>query len=337
VKINRRLLILILLLTISLQACFGVGSIDNERQATVQAMQEQIQATATSDAIYAANPDSAVQTAEARATASAGDLLATQAAQQAFSDEIRAATATAFSPMIADLTTYGLDESSGRPGWIHPPVTVNAEGYRQYGYANQFLNTVAQDFAVSADITWNTDYGNSGCGFILRSDGNEEDGNHYAVVITRGSSGHALLATMAEGEVVNVRDLYAYGLDPEFDWKNDTTNRLTVVARGQKFSIYTNGTLLGELDPSEPPPGPLLPPAPSPPIGNNPIARAAYMRAKAEYDSVVQKIRGNYAARLKILQDSDTIYERGFIALVALNESGSTTCQFDNAWLWLIE
>ena len=61
-------------------------------------------------------------------------------------------------------------------------------------------------------------------------------------------------------------------------------------------------------------------------------------RVKAEYDSVVQKLCGYYAARLLILRDSDTIYEGGFIARIAMRESCSrTTCQFDNAVLWLIE
>jgi hypothetical protein len=247
------------------------------------------------------------------------------------------ATATAFSPIIADLPKYGVDPAKGRPGWIHPPITIEADGYREYGYANQFLNTVAADFAVSADITWNTEYGNSGCGFVLRSDGNEEAANQYVVVITRGSSGHALLGTMAEGEIVNVRDLYAYGLDEQFDWHNDITNRLTVVGRGQKFAIYTNDTFLGEIDPSEPPPQPYIPPPPENPGLSDPISRAAYARAKAKYNSVVSKIQSNYNARLKILQDSDTVFERGFIAMVAATESGRATCHFDNAWLWLIE
>lgn len=29
--------------------------------------------------------------------------------------------------------------------------------------------------------------------------------------------------------------------------------------------------------------------------------------------------------------------EKGFVAFVALNESGYTDCQYDNAWLWLME
>ncbi len=326
-----------LILALALQACVAGNAPDENRQATLQAMEIQVQSTATTNAVFDENPDAPIQTAAARATQSGENLLATQSAQQAFSEEVRAATATAFSPIVNNLSKYDVDPAKGRPGWIHPPVTIEADGYHSYGYANQYLNTVAQDFAVSADITWNTQFGNSGCGFVLRSDGNEEAANQYVVVITRGSSGHALLGTMADGELVNARDLYAYGLDDLFDWQNDTTNRLTVVARGQKFSLYTNDTLLGELDPSEPPKQPYIPPPPPPPGTNNAAALAAYARAKAKYNSAVSKIQSNYNARLKILQDSDTIYERGFIAMVAATESGRATCHFDNAWLWLIE
>jgi hypothetical protein len=33
----------------------------------------------------------------------------------------------------------------------------------------------------------------------------------------------------------------------------------------------------------------------------------------------------------------DYRFERGFIAMVAMSESGRTICQFDNAWLWLLD
>jgi hypothetical protein len=338
-KLNLRTLLIISTLMAAVLACsLGGGSSSTEnRQATVDAISQSILSTATVTAEYAANPGAPVQTVAAQATARSEEIIATQAAQASASEEIQSATATAFSPMIKELERYGIDPTKGRPGWIHPPTTIEIDGYRQYDYANEFLNTVVEDFVVSADITWNTQYGGSGCGFVLRSDGKEDVWNQYVAVITRGSSGHMVFGTMADGEVVNVRDAYAYGIDPEFDWKNDTTNRLTVVGRGQTFSIYSNGTHLGDIDPSVPPKEPLLPdPPPAPPPGN-PKAMAAYIQAKGEYDNVVGKIRGNYHARLRILQDADTVFDRGFVAMVALADSGKTTCDFDNAWLWLIE
>ncbi len=87
-----------------------------------------------------------IQTAQAEATARGLALDATQAAQSALSDEARAATATAFAPYIANLPRYGVDPEAGRPGWIHPPATLEVDGYMEYDYVNQFLATVAQDF-----------------------------------------------------------------------------------------------------------------------------------------------------------------------------------------------
>jgi hypothetical protein len=89
---------------------------------------------------------------------------------------------------------------------------------------------------------------------------------------------------MEDGNAITdeITDYYANGIDPEFEWQNDTTNRMVVVGRGNTFSIYTNGTLLGEVTPS-------------------------------------------------------VAYDRGFIAFVALNESGYTRCHFDNTYLWLLE
>jgi len=336
-KVHYRIIMISLVFALTIAACGGDGGGSESRQATVQALELQLVSTATAEAIFDANPDALVQTAEARATAVADSLVATQSSQRALSEEVRSATATAFTSVAADLSIYGVDPSQGRPGWVHPPTTVEVNGYRQHDYANQFLNTVAEDFVISADITWNTQYGNSGCGFVLRSDGNEESFNQYVVVITRGASGHVLFTTMADGEVVNARDIYAYGLDDNFDWQNDTTNRLTVVGRGQKFSIYTNDTLLGVIDPSEPPPQPYLPPAPQAPAVNDPATQAAFQRARAKHNGAISKMQSNYNARLKILQDSDTVYDRGFNAMVAVSESGQTTCQFDNAWLWLFE
>ena len=117
----------------------------------------------------------------------------------------------------------------------------------------------------------------------MRSDGNEESINQYLIVATRGGNGRVIFAVQEEGEVDidDATDIYATGIDPQFQWQNDTTNRLSVVGRGDIFSIYSNGTYLGE-------------------------------------------VTGYFG------------FDKGFVAFVALNESGTTTCQFDNAWLWLL-
>jgi len=113
---------------------------------------------------------------------------------------------------------------------------------------------------------------------------------------------------------------------------------LTVVGRSNRFWIYTNGTLIGEIDPSAPP-RLLLPPEPERPANtSNAEAMANYALKKAEFDVITQQIKADYAAQQRAFNSADTVFDRGFIALVALSESGrSTVCKFDNAWLFLID
>lgn len=226
----------------------------------------------------------ALATAQAEATAAAVDRAAAQATATAEAAAAVAADAAREQPIREALPLYGVDPNEGRLGWIHEPLLIDVEGFQQYTYRNMFAGTVARDFVMSADITWNTQFGTTGCGFVIRSDGNEDAVSQYLVIATRGAQGHVGFIVQEAGEVItdDSVDIYANGIDPLFEWQNDTTNRLTVVGRGDNFRIYTNDTLIGELE-------------------------------------------GGYG------------YNEGFVAFVALNESGNTRCQFDNAWLWLLE
>jgi len=252
-----------------------------DRQATVEAFASSVAASATAILIPTATPPPVVEidATEAIIAITADSSGAeTQVAQQATELAIQAATATAVAPMLAELPIYGVDPAGGRPAWVHPPVSLDIEGFEQFAYANQFAATVVTDFVVAADITWNTQFGTSGCGLVLRSDGNEEALNQYLVVATRGANGHVLFTVMEAGDLIEVYDMFARGIDPVFSSANDTTNRLAVVGRGSTFSVYTNGTLIGQVQ--------------------------------------------------------DARYEIGFVALVALNQSGTTHCGFTNTWLW---
>lgn len=325
-------------LIVILSACGQGSSNGGAKEATLEAISAAVRATATVQAAGKLNPNAAIETTQAEATAYSQSLDATQAAQASISDEARAATATAFAPFIADLPKYGVDPEQGRPGWIHPPVTLEVDGYMQYDYVNQFIATVAQDFVVSSDITWNTQYGTSGCGFVLRSDGNKNALNQYMTIVTRGASGHVLFATMSEGDIVNGRDIYAYGRDPNFNWGNNVTNRLTVVGRGNLFSIYSNDTLIGEIDPSAPVSLPGIPPVPKKPANVGDVnAMNLFRKQVAEQQAVATQITADYQARQREAAKAEKIFERGFVAMVVLSESGRSVCTFENTWLWLIE
>ncbi len=331
-------LIFYLLIVSSILSACGGGSSNPARQSTLDAISASVRETATSEAAGELNPQASVETAQAQATAQSFNALATQAAGASLSDEAKAATASASEPILAELPKFGVDPKAGQVGWIHPPATLEVKGYMQYDYVNQFIATVAKDFVVSSDIYWDTQYGTSGCGFVLRSDGNKNALNQYMAILTRGASGHLLFAFMVNGKVLTGRDIYAYGRDPNFVWGNKVTNRLTVVGRGSKFQIYTNDTLIGEIDTSAPPALPSLPEPPEKPADmTNLKAVAEYQKKLAEHDQVVQDITANYRARQRELANANTVFERGFIALVVLSESGRTHCEFNNTWLWLID
>jgi hypothetical protein len=172
---------------------------------------------------------------------------------------------------------------------------------------------------------------------MLRSDGDEEEPSQYMVLATRASTGHVLFMIMAEGEIAGTRDIYARGLDPSFDFHNDATNRLTVVGRDTLFSIYTNETLIGEIDVASPP-SMSLPPMPAMPSGTvDPQAMDEYYAEMETYQEEVERIREEFQAQQAAASGKETIFERGFVAMFAMSESGRTICEYENAWLWLID
>jgi hypothetical protein len=327
--------------TIVIFTVFGVVlsacnfSTESDKSATLEALSQSISLTATAAARKDLDPEDSLQTAEAVATIESQYASATQAALADLSDESIAATETALAPILDELPTYGIQPSDGWVAWIHPRASLAVEGYMQTDFINQYMNTTVADFVLSADITWNTQYGSSGCGYILRSDGKEEDSNQYMLILTRFGDGHAVFMTIANGEFVDGKDMYVAGIDPIFNQPNDTTNRLTVVGRGTEFSIFTNGTHVGDVTVGEPPSPPPIPTPP--PTPQDPALRDKYNELLEKYEKEVEIARANYRARLAAYQKYNTNFERGFVALAVFSESGQTACQFDNAWLWIMK
>jgi len=308
------------------------------RAATAAAINRAVQSTATAQTRSDRQPFEAVETAQAEATHTSQNAQATQAAQNEQSARQQAATQAVREPIRAELPTYGIDPSQGRLGWVQDKVSLEVDGYKQYAYSNQSLDTVAADLVISADITWNTQYGTSGCGFVLRSNGRKAALDQYLVIATRGASGHILFATMANNQVVGGRDLYVYGKDKNFRSENDATNRLTVVGRGQTFTIYMNGVEIGAVDPTAPTPAPSLPPPPPLPANlNDPGVRQQYPDQLKQYEQVKSEIQGQYLAKRNEAQQANKTFARGFVAMTVLSESGRTSCQFKHAWLWLLD
>jgi hypothetical protein len=326
---------ILLLVSILATSAGCTSSSSSNQDATVEALAESISLTATAAAQNHLSPEDSLKTAEAEATLESAQAAATQSALEDLSDESLAATATAVEPILNQLTTYGVDPNQGRVSWIHPPTTLEVEGYMQTDFINQFMNTTVEDFVMSADVTWDTQYGTSGCGFILRSDGKEEESNQYLLVLSRFGDGRAVFMTIANGEFVDAQDMYAAGLDPRFNEPNDSTNNLTVVGRGTEFSVFTNGTLVGTVTVGEPPTPPPIPTPP--PTPQDPALMDRYNNLLEKHEEEVEQIQANYRARVAAYQKYNTNFERGFVAMAVFSESGRTACQFENAWLWVDE
>lgn len=274
-------------------AC-GVPGEEPTPNATIQALTDSLNSTSTAVAAptntpapdataVEGDPQAGVATAQAQATEVSVAATATQNVQATTQAGEAAATAQAFQPIMQELQSYGIDTNAGRLAWTHPPLTLFVEGYLQHDFDVEYVS-VARNFVVAADITWNTQFGSTGCGYVMRSDADEEAGDRYFAIATRGGDGRVLFGVQLDGNLVldDSVDIYANGIDPAFQWQNDTTNRMVVIGRENTFSIYTNGTHLGDYTPAS------------------------------------------------------AFFERGFVAFVALNESGTTTCTFTNAYLWLM-
>ena len=332
-------LCIVLGLSIVLQGCnFTSSESSDDRLSTVEALETSIAGTVTA----AANPSvptPVVEQAPAPATQPAAVVVATQEVVLPPTIAVDlSATQAALAPIQADLSIYGVDPdpSQGYLGWIQPPLHLEVNQYRGQKFDNKFPMVMAQNFTMSSDITWNTQYGGSGCGFVFRSNGDQKSPSQYMVVATRLASGHVFFAVMAQGQMMIVKDFYANGIDPRYDANNGATNRLAVVGRDMNFSVYTNGTKLGDVNPNAPLPPLALPAPPAKPFGGDPVAMANYQQALAEYKQAVSKLKNEYNQRAALWNKLDKNFPSGFTALGVVADSGLTICDFNNAWLWLI-
>jgi hypothetical protein len=323
-------------IAIILVGCVPVAGPD-PASATIAAMGAAIARTATAAALEDQTAG-VLATAQAKGTSDALSIQATQTARVAERVEAIQSTDVASSPVIAELTKYHVDPTKGRVGWVHEPLTIELEGYQQIDTGNDFMNITAADFVLSADINWETQYGTSGCGFMFRSDGNKEKVNQYMVIASRFANGRVIFMALSDGELANMHGFYPKDSNPSFDWQNNTTNTLSVVARGTLIELFTNGIKIGEVDTTEPPKPMPSPPKPLPPVDeSNQAAVNSYQQQLKEYEDIIKQSQLNYQTSLKKHQENPAVFDQGFLAMIAASESGRTRCTFNNAWLWLIE
>jgi hypothetical protein len=305
---------------------------------TLTPLSAAVEGTATAHAANVGGAGDQLATTVAKATARSADIYATQTARASLNSESRMATATVIAPVVAELPRYGVDPSQGQVAWMHKPVTIDLNGYQQFGYANDYQQITAKDFVLAADITWYTYNSLSACGFMFRSDGNSNKPNQYMVFITRFATGYLVFTATVNGEISNVRTYYPKPQDKSFTWLNDATNRLAVVARGTLIDVYTNGVLIGEVDTTQPPPSSLpSPPSLELPTGATPEQLQDYQNQIDQNSQTVNLMQTQLADANRNYAKNEAIFSDGLLGFLGVSESGHTVCTFDNAWLFLIE
>jgi hypothetical protein len=327
----------VFLLLLSMACGLGTSQLD-PMSATLTPLSAAVKGTATARAADVGGTGDQLATAVAKATALSADIYATQTALASLNDESRMATATVIAPVVAELPRYGVDPGQGEVAWIHQPVTIDLNGYHQYGYANDYGQITAKDFVLAADITWYTFNSLSACGFMFRSDGNSNKPNQYMVFITRFATGYLAFTATVNGEISNVRTYFPREQDHSFTWLNDATNRLAVVARGTLIDVYTNGVLIGTVDTTQPPPSSLpSPPSFELPEGATPEQLQDYQNQVDQNTQTINLMQAQLADATRNYAKNKAIFSDGLLGFLGVSESGQTVCTFDNAWLFLIE
>jgi hypothetical protein len=299
-------------------------------------MSAAIAGTATAEEASGDETGRKLETAQANATSTSEAVAATQTARAANRSEAQIATSTVAAPILAELPFYDVEATGGRVGWIPEPQTISITGYQQSSFVN--APVTAADFVLASDVTWDTQYGSSGCGFMFRSDGDRNKPNAYMVLATRFASGHVIFTAIAKGELANLHDFFPKNNDKSFKWENGTTNRLAIVARSNHIDIYSNTAKVAEIDTTEPPTPMNAPPAPVEPLNKkDQAAMDQYFKQVEEYQDIIKQMQDQYNKALIKYSNEPAIFTDGFLALLALSESGRTQCKFENTWLWLIE
>lgn len=328
--------LIISFLTVSFQGCAAFG-LDDKVDPTLSALSTSVAQTATAAKRSGGSVDS-LATAQFEATVKSANINATQTAQSVGRTEAQLAQATLEAPVISELPLYNVDPSKGRLGWVQGPLVLEITGYSESKYGNDKPEVTAADFAMAADVTWDTQYGSSGCGFMFRSNGDQNKPSQYMIIATRFANGHVIFMALADGEIANIHDYFPKTNDKSFAWQNGTTNRFAIVARGNLIEIYTNGEKIGEVDTTKPPTQLPIPPAPIPPIDQSDLgAMQAYEAQIKEFDEIIQQSQASFQKAVSNYNNRVAIFDEGFLAMFAVSESGRTSCTFDNAWLWLIE
>ena len=320
-----------------IMACgFGSSSLES-MSLTVTPLSEHVRETITARAGNQSGSGDELATAVAKATEKSAGIYATQTARAELNEPARLATVTAMAPVVAELPRYGVDPGGGYVAWLHQPAVIDLNGFGQTGFANDYPQITAKDFVMAADITWNTKNSLSGCGFMFRSNGDQKKPSQYMVLITRTATGRAGWLALMDGQVSNFREFYPKDQDKSFNWFNNSTNRFAIVVRGDLIDIYSNGTLIGNINIKEGPPDVILK-QPKVVIPDNvlPDQLEQFQQLANQQDQGNHQIQGQLTEARKNFAIKKPFLYDGLLGFLGASDSGHMICTFQNAWLFIL-
>jgi len=167
----------------------------------------------------------------------------------ATAEGIATATATAAIAQInEELKEYGLTTDGGYLGWMQDSMTIKVDTYMEQKQQTNYPDMNIADFVLQADMTWETSTGLAGCGFVFRSESNLDRGKQYRVYIVRLQNLPLWgLAYFNHGEGTPLTD-EIFTSTSALDTSQGSTNRITIIALGNKLSVYANGDQLGPFN-----------------------------------------------------------------------------------------
>jgi hypothetical protein len=66
-------------------------------------------------------------------------------------------------------------------------------------------------------------------------------------------------------------------------------------------------------------------------------AREAYEAQLQEYEDIIEQSQASFQTASTNFQEGNSVFTDGFLSMLAGTQGGRTLCQFDKAWLWLLE
>ncbi|NIM93865.1 MAG: DUF1080 domain-containing protein [Anaerolineales bacterium] len=177
------------------------------------------------------------------------------------------------------LSEIGLNVFEGQLGWFNvEPIVIIEDGYNIMFTHDPGIGQSFSNFALKADVTWESTSGLAGCGVIFRSEDDLDNGEQLQFNTMRLSGYPAWdveIWNYGEWQGTLTGEIKA---SSAIKLENGATNEYLLIVDGVTTSIYANGRRIG-----------------------------AVTTAKRQ---------------------------NGKIAFFTWQESGKTTCTFDNIWVW---